>query len=196
MKKLALILGIAVLAASAQADILIDANIQGVGADEAVTQGLPTNQLVAWVAAGDDGVFSYSDSNVLGADGFTIAGSDDVLLGIGDSGGTFASISGGQIFKTDPAASHTGEALGVLFFVTPFDADATGVGEGVLYGFWNTGELVPADGSSDLTVAVTTTVFGGNAPALAPEYTTIPEPFTMGVLAVGGLAMLRRRRAA
>jgi hypothetical protein len=31
---------------------------------------------------------------------------------------------------------------------------------------------------------------------MAAPFSVVPEPFTMSVLAIGGLAMLRRRRAA
>ncbi len=213
MKKMLQMMTIAVVllgASLAQADISITPEISIVYGGTGAEDYLPAGSLVVWVAAGDDGEFSYSGTNVLGADGYTLPGSDDIVLGVSDSGGNLGQIAGTHYFSNVPD-SAIGNKLGLLWFNADAIGKEDGAGEGISYGFWETDEVVPQDGTFAEnfgkqgygevyggTNTWTTVLSGGPLPesTFHADMTTIPEPFTMGVLAVGGLAMLRRRRAA
>lgn len=98
-----------------------------------------------------------------------------------------------------------GTEIALLWFDVEFSDALSGPGEGTAYGFFRTnqdvGEAsfeVPANNFSGLMQLFTENTGGGTIPDsdMAAKFVTIPEPFTMGVLAIGGLAMLRRRRVA
>lgn len=107
---------------------------------------LPTGSLIVFVADFDgDG---FGDWAGLSANSFT-ADPDDVVLGVHSSGGTADGfVSGTYVWNNVTSPNVQGAPVGMLWFDTPYEANFSGAGEQVAFGFFATGETVPADGNS------------------------------------------------
>ena len=183
---------------AANAGITVNVDAGFLYADAAASEMLPGNSVAALIVDADgDGWDAYTDSLV---EGSFLADEDDQILDI------FATNA-----ATYGAGTHAGEhnATGVtngaqfaLFWfdmVYTEDVKVSGPAADTAYGFYTSSDLmVPAEGALVGKQLFTENTTAGTIPdgAMAATYTVVPEPFTMGVLAVGGLAMLRRRRAA
>lgn len=199
MKKFLMTLTVLGVAAfSANASVSIIPTVGDVYANNGSTL-LSTNSLVAFIADVDGDGFGNWGTTSLGGTGFTID-DDDILLGIGASG----EAADGWIVNTYEWANVAnpnvqGKAWAMLWFDTPYVDGATGAGDGVNYGVYETGEIVPNDGvSGEEYYFMTQSEIGSLADnTFYANYTTgaVPEPLTVTLLLVGGGLIAARRNA-
>ena len=173
--------------------------------DAAASEFLDVGKTAVLVADADgSGWDMYTDGKL----GDAFAAEGDVVLDVfGINGGMGAAGSHSDDQSWDNAAKDVteGAEIALLWFDVEFSDALASPGEGTPYGFFRTNEdvgeasfEVPANNFTGQMKLFTQNTGGGSISdsEMAARFVTIPEPFTMGVLAVGGLAMLRRRRAA
>ncbi len=191
-------IAVALLAASAtaaSAAVSISPQAGPVAGDAGGTP-LSANSLIVFVAdvAGDG--FGDLQNNPLGTDGFTLD-DDDVVLGIGTSGPTEGFVAGTYTWEDVTADSaEVGAQFAMLWFETPYVEGTTSVEEGVNYGVYETGVSIQGNETAKAFSWLGTS-FSGNLPdsTFLAVNTTVPEPASMLILALGGgAALLRRRR--
>ncbi len=173
--------------------------------DAAASESLDVGKTAVLVADADG---SGWDTYTNGELGNTFAAEGDVVLdafGINGGMGVAGSHSNDQSWDNAGKGVAEGTEIALLWFDVEFSDDLAGPGEGTAYGFFRTnqdvGEAsfeVPSNNFTGQMQIFTEETSEGSIPdsEMAARFVTVPEPFTMGVLAIGGLAMLRRRRAA
>jgi hypothetical protein len=173
--------------------------------DAAATELLDVGKTAVFVADADGSGWDAYTNGELG-DSFAAEG-DVVLNAFGINGGMAGdgTHSGDVSWQNDAKGVSQGMEMALLWFDVEYADTLANPGEGTAYGFFRTNQVVaevgfevPSNNTSDMMQVFTSSTGAGSIPDsdMAAKYVTVPEPFTMGVLAVGGLAMLRRRRAA
>ncbi len=205
-KALSLVVILAV-AAAAQADT-VTLNI-GAGVlyqDDGATPLPADSTLVIIADADEDGFGAFDQPDAWSDDPGDVVAAH---FGLNQAAGAGTAMAGlaGITLATEPDGLTTGDPLMLLWYRTPFDASDTGAGENVDFGTFrtddaidgsNTGWEVPSGGAA-ITLNFLTAALGGSNPESAgvADQTTVPEPATMLLLALGGgAAIVRRRRSA
>lgn len=188
----------AVLAASAltaTAAVSIAPQAGPVAGDASGTP-LSAESLIVFIADVEGDGFGDWANEALGTEGFTLD-DDDVLLGIGTSGPTPGFVVNTYLWSDVTADSpEVGAEFAMLWFETPFVEGMDSVEKGVNYGVYETGASIQGNEQGKFFAWLGTT-YGGNLAdsTFNASYTTVPEPASMLILALGGsVAVLRRRR--
>ncbi len=160
---------------------------------------LPNNSLGAIVVDTDgSGWDAYMNGIEEGT--FTVGGVDTVLDVFGTDTLTYGEGTHVGVHKGDITEADKGKSFALFWFNMDYtsDAETTGPAKDVSYGFYTDASyIVPEQGTiTRQTFTIDTTAGSVSDSMTTAPYTVVPEPFTMGVLAIGGLAMLRRRRVA
>jgi hypothetical protein len=172
---------------------------------------LPANSTIV-VLVDKDGDNSFGFENTALTSSTWLPDSGDSVIA------RFASLSGGvadQSLNFEISATNSASVIGpgdkllMLWYETPYNAAATGPGEGVNYGMFRTdsfldGEFnftIPSGGASGNLLAFSVSNGGSTPDAdlvgnLQTPIVATPEPASLAVLAVGGLALMARRRRA
>lgn len=190
----AVMLGVAV---SANASVTVNVDAGFLYGDAAASELLSGDSLAVLVVDADGDGWGAYDGLV---EGSFVADAEDEIFDI------FATNS-----LTYGPGTHSGQHVGdgltngaqfaLLWFNTSYSEElkTTGPAAGTSYGFYTSGDLVvPEEGSLVVKQLFTVDTTAGTISdsEMAAPFSVVPEPFTMSVLAIGGLAMLRRRRAA
>ncbi len=173
--------------------------------DAAAVELLDVGKTAVLVADADGSGWDTYTNGELG-DSFAAEG-DVVLNAFGINGGMAGAgtHSDDVPWENDAKGVSEGMEIALLWFDVEYADTLASPGEGTAYGFFRTGQdvgeasfAVPANNFTGMMQVFTDSTGAGSIPDsdMAAKFVTVPEPFTMGVLAVGGLAMLRRRRAA
>jgi hypothetical protein len=120
------------------------------------------------VLRGPDAALRIDGSSVFGGDTIQVEAGHLVLLSLADSSGYIQSAT----FWISGKLESRGQYAAVLF------------------GEWDVGQTYP------LTVTVSNTGMGVNSDSMTVNLLVVPEPATLSLLALGGVAMLMRRRVA
>ena len=201
MKKLALLALVALAPTAAQAAVVLNMAIGVLYKADGVTPLDANSTLVLLCDADNDGFGDLAQAT----DSWTADAGDivaaivptDNLLGV--DGSAYLALT------VDVAGVTAGKPLMLAWYDLPFDASASGPGQGIAFGAYRTDDVVnyseiawfvPADGATSALNFTTVNGYGELAESVGvANMVTVPEPVTMSLLAVGGLLLARRRRA-
>jgi hypothetical protein len=206
-KALSLVVILAV-AAAAQADtVTLNVGAGLLYQDDGATPLPADSTLVILADADEDGFGDFTTPGAWSDDpGDVVAAHFGLNEAVG-AGTALVGLSGISLDDTDPDGLNTGDPLMLLWYDTPFDASDTGAGENVDFNTFRTDDTIDGSttgwevpsGGAVIALNFLTVAVGGSNPESAgvADQTTVPEPATMLLLALGGgAAIVRRRRSA